>query len=37
MPNARVQRIDTDWGHMAPFNPDDQVVIDAALRDLLGE
>jgi homoserine O-acetyltransferase/O-succinyltransferase len=37
MPDARVQRIDTDWGHMAPFNPDDQVVIDAALRDLLGE
>ena len=37
IPNARVQRIDTDWGHMAPFNPDDQVVIDAALRDLLGE
>jgi homoserine O-acetyltransferase len=37
IPDARVQRIDTDWGHMAPFNPEDQVVIDAALRDLLGE
>jgi len=37
IPDARVQRIDTDWGHMAPFNPDDQVVIDAALRELLGE
>jgi homoserine O-acetyltransferase/O-succinyltransferase len=37
IPDARVQRLDTDWGHMAPFNPDDQVVIDAALRDLLGE
>jgi homoserine O-acetyltransferase/O-succinyltransferase len=37
IPNARVQRIDTDWGHMAPFNPEDQVVIDGALRELLGE
>jgi len=37
IPNADVRRIDTDWGHMAPFNPDDQVVIDAALRELLGE
>ena len=37
IPNARVQRIETDWGHMAPFNPEDQVVIDGALRELLGE
>ena len=35
IPNAEVRRIDTEWGHMAPFNPDDQVVIDAALRELL--
>lgn len=37
IPNARVQRIVTDWGHMAPFNPEDQQVIDGALRELLGE
>jgi homoserine O-acetyltransferase/O-succinyltransferase len=37
IPNAELRIITTDWGHMAPFNPDDQQVIDAALRELLGE
>lgn len=35
IPGARVQEIDTVWGHMAPFNPADQQVIDAALAELL--
>lgn len=36
IPDAEVRRIDTTWGHMAPFNPADQAVIDASLRELLG-
>ena len=36
MPNAECRPIPDVWGHMAPFKPDDQVVIDAALRELLG-
>lgn len=35
---AELRRIESSWGHMAGFgaNPDDNAVIDAALRELLG-
>jgi homoserine O-acetyltransferase len=35
IPDAELQVIPTTWGHMAPFNPTDQSVIDDALRRLL--
>jgi homoserine O-acetyltransferase/O-succinyltransferase len=28
--------IPTIWGHLAPFNPEDQVFIDKAIAELLG-
>ena len=36
MPNAESRPIPTLWGHMAPFNPEDQAFIDRALSELLG-
>jgi homoserine O-acetyltransferase len=33
--NAELRRIPTVWGHLAPFNPEDQAVIDSALEELL--
>lgn len=35
IPNAELRPIPTIWGHMAPFNPEDQQFIDRALRELL--
>jgi homoserine O-acetyltransferase/O-succinyltransferase len=35
IPNAECRRIPTIWGHLAPFNPEDQVFIDRALNELL--
>jgi len=35
IPNAECRVIRSDWGHMAPFNPADRPVIDAALAELL--
>jgi homoserine O-acetyltransferase len=35
IPNADLRTIPTTWGHMAPFNPTDQSVIDSALNELL--
>jgi homoserine O-acetyltransferase len=35
IPNAESRPIPTVWGHLAPFNPEDQQFIDAALRELL--
>lgn len=35
IPGGKVRRIPTIWGHMAPFNPDDQAVIDEAITELL--
>ena len=35
IPNAECRVIRSDWGHMAPMNPGDVPLIDAALRDLL--
>jgi homoserine O-acetyltransferase len=35
MPNAESRPIPTIWGHLAPFNPQDQAFIDTALRELL--
>ncbi|MDQ2851882.1 MAG: alpha/beta fold hydrolase [Actinomycetota bacterium] len=35
IPNAELRVIPTTWGHMAPFNPTDQTVIDNALNELL--
>jgi len=34
---AESRPIPSVWGHMAPFNPADQAVIDATLRELLGD
>jgi homoserine O-acetyltransferase len=36
IPNAELRVIPTIWGHIAPFNPDDQAFIDGALSELLG-
>jgi homoserine O-acetyltransferase len=33
--NAESRPIPTIWGHLAPFNPQDQAFIDTALRELL--
>jgi homoserine O-acetyltransferase len=35
IPNAELRVIPTVWGHLAPFNPEDQAFIDAAIRELL--
>jgi homoserine O-acetyltransferase len=35
IPNGESRPIVTKWGHMAPFNPEDQAFIDTALRELL--
>jgi homoserine O-acetyltransferase/O-succinyltransferase len=35
IPGAQCRTIRSDWGHMAPMNPDDIPVIDGALRELL--
>jgi homoserine O-acetyltransferase len=35
IPGAESRPIPTIWGHMAPFNPDDQAFIDRALSELL--
>ena len=35
IPGAELRVIPTIWGHIAPFNPEDQVVIDSALTELL--
>jgi homoserine O-acetyltransferase/O-succinyltransferase len=35
IPNGELQVIPTIWGHLAPFNPEDQTVIDRGLRELL--
>jgi homoserine O-acetyltransferase len=35
IPNAECRVIESIWGHMAPMNPGDIPVIDAALRELL--
>jgi len=35
IPGAELRVIPTIWGHIAPFNPEDQVVIDQALTELL--
>jgi homoserine O-acetyltransferase len=35
IPNAESRPIPTIWGHLAPFNPEDQVFIDTALNELL--
>lgn len=35
IPDAVVQRMETTWGHMAPFNPADQAVIDRHIAQLL--
>ncbi len=37
IPNAESRPIPGIWGHMAPFNPEDQQFIDAALRELLDD
>jgi homoserine O-acetyltransferase len=35
IPGAESRPIPTIWGHLAPFNPEDQKFIDDALRELL--
>ena len=35
IPTAEARPIPGIWGHMAPFNPEDQAFIDTALRELL--
>jgi homoserine O-acetyltransferase len=35
IPSCELRVIPTVWGHLAPFNPDDQRFIDAALTELL--
>ena len=35
IPDAELRVIPTIWGHIAPFNPEDQVVIDQAITELL--
>jgi homoserine O-acetyltransferase len=35
IPGAELRVIPTIWGHIAPFNPEDQAVIDSAIDDLL--
>ncbi len=35
IPQAELRVMSTTWGHMAPFNPADQAVIDGALNELL--
>jgi homoserine O-acetyltransferase len=35
IPGAESRPIPTIWGHLAPFNPEDQKFIDGALRELL--
>jgi homoserine O-acetyltransferase len=37
IPNAESRPIPTIWGHLAPFNPDDQAFIDRAISELLGD
>jgi homoserine O-acetyltransferase/O-succinyltransferase len=37
IPNGESRPIPTDWGHMAPFNPEDQDFIDRALKELLAD
>jgi homoserine acetyltransferase len=36
IPHAEARNIPSIWGHMALFNPEDQVFIDKALNELLG-
>lgn len=36
IPDAELRVIPSIWGHMAPFNPEDQAFIDTTLRELLG-
>lgn len=36
IPNGEARPIPTIWGHLAPFNPEDQAFIDTGLRELLG-
>jgi homoserine O-acetyltransferase/O-succinyltransferase len=35
MPNAECRPVPTLWGHMCPLNPEDQVFIDKALKELV--
>ena len=35
IPGAESRPISTIWGHLAPFDPEDQKFIDDALRELL--
>jgi homoserine O-acetyltransferase/O-succinyltransferase len=35
IPNAELRVIPTVWGHLAPFNPEDQAFIDRAIAELL--
>lgn len=35
IPDAELRVIPSVWGHMAPFNPQDQAFIDESLRELL--
>ena len=35
IPGAELRVIPTVWGHLAPFNPDDQAFVDQAINDLL--
>lgn len=35
MPSCELRVIPSIWGHLAPFNPEDQAFIDTALRELL--
>jgi homoserine O-acetyltransferase len=37
IPNCESRPIPTIWGHLAPFNPEDQAFIDAALNELLAD
>ena len=36
IPDAELRVIPTIWGHIAPFNPEDQAFIDQAINALLG-
>ena len=35
-PNAECRPVQSIWGHMALWNPEDRPFFDAALRELLG-
>ena len=35
IPNGELRVIPTVWGHLAPFNPEDQAFIDRAIAELL--